>query len=70
DEKERAVWKALSSLEEKFRLPIVLRYFHELPIAEIAEIMNINEGTVHSRLHSARQRLQTELKSNLAEDLS
>ncbi len=70
DEKEQAVWKALSRLDEKHRLPVILRYFHELPVVEIAQILNVKEGTIHSRLHNARERLQLELKRQLAEDLS
>ena len=68
DEKERSVWQALSNLDEKHRLPVVLRYFHELPISEIAKILSVNEGTIHSRLHHARQRLQSELKDLFKQD--
>jgi len=53
----------LNSLDERHRTVVVLRYFHELPISEIAEIMDINEGTIHSRLHTARERLRDVLRS-------
>ena len=62
NEKEAAVWQALETLGEKHRLPVVLRYFHDLSTAEIAEIMQISEGTVFSRLHTARERLRVEIK--------
>jgi len=68
DEKERSVWLAVAGLDEKHRLPVILRYFHELPISEIANILNVNEGTIHSRLHHARQRLQSELKDQFKQD--
>jgi RNA polymerase sigma-70 factor (ECF subfamily) len=42
---------------------VILRYFHDLPIAEIAEILDISEGTIHSRLHTARERLRSTLHS-------
>jgi RNA polymerase sigma-70 factor (ECF subfamily) len=61
NEEDAAVWKALEKLGEKHRVPIVLRYYHDLSIAEIAEILNIKEGTVHSRLSIARERLRSEL---------
>jgi len=32
------------------------------PAAEIAEVLNINEGTIHSRLHIGRERLRVELE--------
>ena len=60
-EEDAALWKALERLGEKHRIPIVLRYYHDLSIAEIAEILNIKEGTVHSRLSIARERLRSEL---------
>lgn len=62
NEKDAALWKALRNLGEKQRIPIVLRYFHELSTAEIAEVLQINEGTVHSRLHIGRERLRLELE--------
>lgn len=62
-EKEQAVWDELNKLDERHRTVMVLRYFHELPISEIAEIMDINEGTIHSRLHTARERLRDTLRS-------
>lgn len=61
-EKEAAVWNELNKLDERHRMVVVLRYFHELSIAEIAEVMALNEGTVHSRLHTARERLRDVLK--------
>jgi len=38
-----------------------LRYFQDLPISEIAEILSTSEGTIHSRLHTARDRLKNAL---------
>jgi RNA polymerase sigma-70 factor (ECF subfamily) len=61
NEKEAAIWNSLSKLDERHRIVVVLRYFHELSVAEISEILSINEGTVHSRLHTARERLRVEL---------
>jgi RNA polymerase sigma-70 factor (ECF subfamily) len=61
NDKEAEVWKALNQLDEPFRIVVVLRYFHELSIAEISEILSVNEGTIHSRLHTARARLRSAL---------
>ncbi len=63
NEKETAIWKSLSKLDERHRIVVALRYFHELSVAEISDILSINEGTVHSRLHTARERLRVELAS-------
>lgn len=62
NQKEEQVWRALNQLEEPFRIVMILRYFHELPIAEISQILAVNEGTIHSRLHTARERLRIALK--------
>lgn len=62
DEEEAAIWKALGKLGEKHRIPLVLRYYHDLSIAEIAEIMNLKEGTVHSRLSIGRERMRIQLE--------
>jgi len=52
------MWKAIHSLDDKHCIPIVLRYYHDLPVADIAEILKIPSGTVHSRLNHARERLR------------
>ena len=62
NEAEAILWKSLNQLDERFRTVVVLRYFHELSIAEISEILSVNEGTIHSRLHSAREKLRDSLK--------
>ena len=61
EESDARVWQAVSALDEKHRLPVILRYYHDLSIAEIARTLKINEGTVHSRLHAARERLRVML---------
>jgi RNA polymerase sigma-70 factor (ECF subfamily) len=62
-EKEAAIWSSLNELDERYRTVVILRYFHELSIAEISEILSVNEGTIHSRLYSAREKLRNALKS-------
>jgi RNA polymerase sigma-70 factor, ECF subfamily len=61
-ERDRELWSAVDALEEKHRLVILLRYVHELSAGEIAQVLETNEGTVHSRLHYARQQLAQDLK--------
>ncbi len=62
NEKEAALWRSLSQLDERHRVVVILRYFHELSIAEISEILSVHEGTIHSRLHIAREKLRDSLK--------
>lgn len=61
-EKEAVIWSELNKLDERHRLVVVLRYFHELPVSEISDILSVNEGTIHSRLHTARERLREALE--------
>jgi RNA polymerase sigma-70 factor, ECF subfamily len=63
NEKEAVLWNSLNDLDERFRTVVVLRYFHELSISEISEILCVNEGTIHSRLHSAREKLKDALQA-------
>jgi RNA polymerase sigma-70 factor (ECF subfamily) len=63
-EAHAAVARAVNSLDEKHRLPVVLKYYHDLPIAEIAQLLGLSEGTVHSRLFTARERLRVMLQQD------
>lgn len=47
----------LSRLEPPYRLPLILRYWHDLSYEEIAETMGITEAAVKSRLHRARHQM-------------
>ena len=62
NESGEALWRAIHSMDEKHRIPIVLRYYHDLSVPEIANILQIPEGTVHSRLNTARRQLHRVLK--------
>lgn len=50
--------EALAQLPDEFREVIVLRDIQELSYKEISDVIGVPEGTVMSRLHRARQRLQ------------
>jgi RNA polymerase sigma-70 factor (ECF subfamily) len=45
-------------LKLKYRTVIILRYFEDKAIAEIAEITRRRQGTVKSQLHRGLARLQ------------
>jgi RNA polymerase sigma-70 factor (ECF subfamily) len=53
--------RALGCLTLQERSVFVLRHYHDLPLKQIAETMEIAEGTVKSYLSRAIQRLQREL---------
>lgn len=62
NEQQAALWAALNRLDENHRLPIVLRYYHELSTAEIAQVLNTSERTIYTRLKTAHERLRALLK--------
>lgn len=53
-----AVGRALSSLSTELRMVVVLRYWGDLLLAEIADRLGIPIGTVKSRHHAALQALR------------
>jgi len=57
-----ALAEAVSTLPAEFKEVVLLHYYQGFGVAEIADILNIAEGTVSSRLSRARSRLQKELK--------
>ncbi len=69
-EEEDAIWKAMKSLDGKHRLVVILRYFHELPYEEIAEILDIPVGTVKSRLNTAIKTLRGALASEEGKEVT
>jgi RNA polymerase sigma-70 factor (sigma-E family) len=54
-------WTALRRLQPRRRAVVVLRYYEDLPLADIAEILGCRVGTVKSMLHRALAELRAEL---------
>ena len=61
-ERERAVTKAIASLDELHRSVLVLRDIEGMDYDEISEVLSCPRGTVKSRLHRARLVLKEKLK--------
>lgn len=59
----RRIWVVIATLSEAHREILVLRDFHDLAYAEIAEVLGIPTGTVMSRLHAARAALRNGLEA-------
>ncbi|MFW6692432.1 SigE family RNA polymerase sigma factor [Streptomyces sp. MAR4 CNX-425] len=54
-----ALWAALGRLNKRQRAVVVLRYFEDLPEAEVAELLGCPIGTVRSTAHRALGKLRT-----------
>jgi RNA polymerase sigma-70 factor, ECF subfamily len=61
EERAEAVRKAVASLPEELRLPLILSVYQELPQAEIAAIVNCSVKAVETRIYRAKQRLRAGL---------
>jgi RNA polymerase sigma-70 factor (ECF subfamily) len=57
-----AIGRALGSLSEELRMVVVLRYWGELSLAEIADRLRIPIGTVKSRHHAALHQLRRRIQ--------
>lgn len=69
-DKERGavISRAIASLPEKYRLPLVLREVEEKSYDEVAEILNLSQGTLKSRLSRGRGLLREKLKGYFGEN--
>jgi RNA polymerase sigma-70 factor, ECF subfamily len=61
-EKGRMLRKCIEKLPYDQREILDLVYYHELSVSEAGEVLNIPEGTVKTRLFTARKRLSELLK--------
>ena len=61
NERQRHLKKAIDALDDRHRIPLILRYQHGLSVPEIARALDLSEGTVHSRLHYAHLKLRSGL---------
>jgi RNA polymerase sigma-70 factor, ECF subfamily len=62
-ELKKLVEMALATLDEKLRVPLVLNIYSDMDLSEIAAVMEIPEGTVKSRLFTARLKLKEYMDS-------
>ena len=60
-----AVRAAVMQLSPPLREAVILRYFDDLPEAEIAKALETTVGAVKVRLHAARRKLKEMLAANL-----
>jgi RNA polymerase sigma-70 factor (ECF subfamily) len=60
-ERRTQVLEAIDALPLHYRLPLVLRYFHELDYEGIADVLNLSRSQVGTLLFRAKRRLRMEL---------
>ncbi len=69
-EDRQAVRDALAQLSPEHRQVVVLRYFAELTVPEVARSAGVREGTVKSRLHRALRHLRELLEQSGAMEVA
>lgn len=57
-----SLYKAIESLNDENKIPIVLKYLKGFKEKEIAEILGVNVNTIKSRLFKGRQKLKNVLE--------
>lgn len=61
-ENVRLIWRIVGDLPERQRTVFLLRFVEDLKISEIAEVADLNVGTVKAHLHRALCRVRAELE--------
>lgn len=64
-EDRELLWRALGRLPERQRVAIVLRFYEDLPEAQIAEILRCRPGTVKSRVSRGLEALRHEMQGEV-----
>ncbi len=57
-EEKLDLYQAIDLLSEKYKTVIILKYFDELKVKDIAYVMDIPEGSVKAYLHRAKEDLK------------
>ena len=56
------LWDCIQQLPEEYRLGIVMFYYNDLSIRDIAKVLDVPSGTVKSRLNRGRRLLKQALE--------
>lgn len=56
-ERDLDLAEAVAALAPRQRAAVVLHYYEDLPLVEIAQVLQVSESTVKQHLHRARARL-------------
>ena len=56
--------KALDELPEKYKIIVILRYFEDMKISEIAQVLDENTNTIKTRLYKALNKLKLKLSDD------
>ncbi|KHF40046.1 RNA polymerase sigma factor [Halalkalibacter okhensis] len=60
DEEASELHQMIHKLEDKYKIPVVLHYFHGQNYQEIAKVLGVTEGAIKTRILRAKQKLKAE----------
>ena len=63
EELKETIREMIEALPEEQRSAILMRYFEEIPVKDIAEIQGVAEGTVKSRLTYGKKRIKKSVEA-------
>ncbi len=66
----QTLWELVDHLDDRLRLPLILRYRYALPCEEIANALGRRQSTVYQHLHEGRKLLEKMVRQQEAESLS
>jgi len=58
DEAEKKLQQALAKLPDRQREVFILSYFEEMPLKEVAHILDLSLGAVKASAHLAREKIK------------
>ncbi len=64
-EANEALWRAVRSLDDRLREVVVLRYYHELRLVDVAKAVGVSERTVRARLYAAYEKMRRALQEKI-----
>jgi RNA polymerase sigma-70 factor (ECF subfamily) len=66
-EEETRVFEALKKLKPKYKIPMYLHYFENMPIEKIAAVLGIKKDAVKKQLQRGRQQMKERLECDYFE---
>lgn len=64
-ERNQFVWENIRKLSKEQQMVIIMKYYENMKIDEIAVVLDCPEGTIKSRLHMAKKLLKKYLKRHI-----
>jgi RNA polymerase sigma-70 factor (ECF subfamily) len=57
-QERQTLWEMIDALNERLRLPLILRYRYALPCADIALVLDKKKSTIYQQLNEGRRELE------------